>query len=68
MAGTWHATDWGLWCPGCGELIASADALERDLPEPDTCSACGFPEDTDIPVRIRRETRLMPIEESEVPF
>lgn len=40
-----HINDHGVWCPSCGEMIASTSQLDDDWIEPDECRACGFPED-----------------------
>lgn len=33
----------GLWCPSCGECVASG-GLDADLTEPTECRCCGFPD------------------------
>jgi hypothetical protein len=45
-AGQWEPNEHGLWCPNCGDIIATDYFFERDeLYEPPRhCCACGFPD------------------------
>jgi hypothetical protein len=41
----WDRNEHGLWCPACGDIIASSSrADEDDYEPPDTCRQCGFPD------------------------
>lgn len=48
MSGPFELNEHGLWCPCCGNLIASpATANADDYQAPAECGQCGFPEDAD---------------------
>lgn len=41
----WSQNEDGLWCPACGDMIASRWKCEEpDYEAPDSCRTCGFPD------------------------
>ena len=46
-SGPWEANEHGLWCPECGECIATPWMFERDeqYSPRASCKDCGYPHD-----------------------
>lgn len=43
--GVFTVNEHGVWCPSCGEIIATPWGIDDDWMAPDECRTCGFPED-----------------------